>query len=267
MKDTIQIRACVLGCICAFVLPMVAWSQPYVIAMNGNRVDVERIQVRPNGDLVITVGGQPQDIPRNQYKRAVGVQPEGMDQARALIGEQKGAEAKPILTEIMNSSRFQSWDAMAGDLLATIHLNEGNTNQAQQILVTLRQRYGSDLESFFPSIELVDWKTKVAAGETAGLEEELNAIIKEGENRERKGNAHLVRGDLKVRHRNQEAAVLDYLRTVYFYSDFPDIQAEALFKTAKTFAEIGDTSRLRKYSDLLKERYPDSEFASREIGL
>jgi Tfp pilus assembly protein PilF len=61
--------------------------------------------------------------------------------------------------------------------------------------------------------------------------------------------------------------VLDYLRTAYFYSDFPDLQAEALYKTAKTFAEIGDTARLRKYSALLKERYPDSRYASLEIGL
>lgn len=267
MKKPDQVRKYILSTLCACLLPGFAWAQqPYVVAPDGSQVDVERIRVRPDGSLVVTINGQPRDIARDQYARAVGIRPEGIDQARSLMAEQKAEEAKPILTGILNSSRYQSWDAMAGEMLATIHLNEGNPEQAQEILTTLRERYASGLEDFFPAIELVDWKTKVATGETDGLEQELTAIIKEDENRVRKGNAQLVRGDIKVRRKELQSAVLDYLRTVYFYSDFPELQAEALYKSAKTFAEIGDTARLRKYSTLLKERHPESEYASREIG-
>ncbi|MDA3872969.1 MAG: hypothetical protein PF795_03305 [Kiritimatiellae bacterium] len=272
MKKPVQSRKRILGALCACLFPALAWSQQepqqaYVVVPGGNQVAVEQIRVRPDGSLVVTINGQPRDISRDQYIRAVGIRPESIDQARALIGQQNGEQAKPILTEIMNSSRYQSWDAMAGEMLANLHLTEENPDQAKQILTTLRERYGSDLEGFFPAIELVDWKTKVATGETAGLEQELTSIIKEDQNRVRKGNAQLVRGDLKVRRKDLQSAVLDYLRTAYFYSDFPDLQAEALYKTAKTFAEIGDTARLRKYSALLKERYPDSRYASLEIGL
>lgn len=267
MKNPVQVRKYFLSTLCACLLPGFAWSQQaYVVVPDGSQVEVERIRVRPDGSLVVTIGGQPRDITRDQYVRAVGIRPEGITQAQALIAQQNGEQAKPILTEIMNSSRYQSWDAMAGEMLANIHLNDGNPDKAQQILATLRERYGSDLEEFFPAIELVDWKTKVATGETAGLESELDTIIKEDQNRVRKGNAQLVRGDLKVRRKDLQSAVLDYLRTAYFYSDFAELQAEALYKSAKTFAEIGDTARLRKYSTLLKDLYPDSEFASREIG-
>lgn len=271
MKKSVHVRTTILAALSACLLPGFAWAQPdqqaYVVVPGGNQVAVEQIRVRPDGSLVVTVNGQPQELARNQYERAVGIRPEGVTQAQALIGQQNGEQAKPILTEIMNSSRFQSWDAMAGEMLANLYLAEGNPDQAKQILATLRERYGSGLETFFPAIELVDWKTKVATGEAAGLEQELTAIIKEDENRVRKANAQLVRGDMKVRRKDLQSAVLDYLRTSYFYSDFPELQAEALYKTAKTFAEIGDTARLRKYSALLKERYPDSEYASREIGL
>jgi len=264
MKTPTHVKKFLLILFC--LLSAAAWSQPYVVLPDGNRVDVDRILVRPNGDIVVTIDGQPRDITQAQYQRAVGVRPNELDRAESLVAEGNRAEAVPILTGIIASSRYQSWDAMAGVMLMNVHLAKGEPNEANEVLSTLRRRYGDELESFFPAVELAEWRTRVAIGEVEGLEEELSELLRsEDTPRERRVNAQLVRGDLKMRRKAEESAILDYLRAVYFFSDFPEIHAEALFKTATAFAEIGDSARLRRYQQRLKEQHPDSEFATRDI--
>jgi hypothetical protein len=45
-----------------------------------------------------------------------------------------------------------------------------------------------------------------------------------------------------------------------------EVHAEALHKTASTFATLGDAVRARKYSQMLQEAHPESTFASKPIG-
>lgn len=248
------------------LLPAVAWTQPYVIKPGGNRVDVEQIRVRPDMSLVVTIKGQTYDIVRDQYVQAVGVKPEGIEQAQSLINQGKNEEAAAILKAIVQESRMQSWDAFAGEKLAAIQLSAGEPLEAKRTLDNLERRYGGDLISLFPFLEKVQWDVKVKSGETAGLEDELTAVLKGDSNAARKARAVIVRGDVKAARKDYKAAVLDYLRADYFFGYNPELRAEALYKTASMFAKIGDTGRLRKYSTMLKEAYPDSEYNNKEIG-
>lgn len=248
------------------VFPGLLQAQPYVVVPGGNRVDVEQIRVRPDGSLVVTINSQPRDIAKDQYVQAVGVKPDGIDQAQALMNQGKNEEAAAILANIVQESRFQSWDAFAGEKLAAIQLAAGQPLEAKRTLDNLERRYGENMISLFPFLEKVQWDVKVKSGETLGLEDELTAVMKSDSNAERKARALIVRGDVKAARKDYQSAVLDYLRAEYFFGDNPALRAEALYKTASMFAKIGDTGRLRKYSTLLKESYPDSEYASREIG-
>lgn len=248
------------------LLPCLAWSQAYVTVRGGNRVDVEKILVRPDGSLVVTVNGQPQNLSKEQYVQAVGVKPAGIDQAQALINEGKNEEAAVILEEVINSSRFLSWDAFAGEKLASIQLAEDEPLQAKRTLDKLERRYGDEMLTFFPFLEKIQWEVKIESGNIVGLEEELTEIIQSRNDVLRKGRALIVRGDLKASRKDFESAVLDFLRVDYFFGNNRQLRAEALYKTASMFAKIGDTGRLKKYTTLLKETYPDSEYANREIG-
>ncbi|MGA0333434.1 MAG: tetratricopeptide repeat protein [Kiritimatiellia bacterium] len=248
------------------LLPLTVRSQAYIVAPGGNRVDVERILVRPDGSLVVTIQGQPRDVAKDQYLQAVGIKPPEIDQAQELINQGKSEEAAEILKGVVQSSRFQSWDAFAGEKLAAIELKKGNALEAKRIVDSLERRYGDNMTTFFPFLEKVLWDVKIQSGDTAGLEEQLTQIIEGDSPLSRKSRALIARGDVKAGRREFEPALLDYLRANYFYGEIPEVQAEALFKSASMFAKIGDTGRLRKYSALLKEKYPDSEYASQEIG-
>jgi len=255
----------VLVALCVF--PAFVWSQAYVLLPNGNKVQVERIAAKPDGTLVVTVNGKPQELLVGQYTQAVGIKPAEIDQAQALINEGETEEATELLSGVVQNLRFQSWDAFAGEKLATLQLAEGEPLEAKRTVDRLQRRYGDETTILFPFLEKILWNVQVQTGAGAGLEEELTVIMNDDSSSiERKSRALIVRGDIKASRKDYQAAVLDYLRANYFYGENPDVQAEALYKSASMFAKIGDTGRLRKYSSLLKSKYPDSEYANREIG-
>lgn len=240
-------------------------QQAYIIAANGERVNVEKILARPDGALVITINGQPRDLARDQYVQAVGVKPEGFDAVIAELQVGDYDTAAPPVQEIIRESAYQSWDVIAGKALIEAALQEDNMASARRIYDQLSTRYGDDLLAVFPELQISQWQLRIAEGSTSGLEDELTRVLREEERRVTRAQAQIARGDLKRRRKDFSSAVLDYLRAVYFYSDLQDEHAEALYKTAATFAQIGDTGRLRKYQMELKETYPDSRFSAMSI--
>lgn len=241
-------------------------QQPHIVAPNGQRVDVDKILARPNGDLVVTINGQPRDVARGQYLRAVGVKPANFDQAVSNVLSGDYSTGASELRSIMRKSAFQGWDAQAGKVLIEAALANDKTAEASRTYKELTKRYGEDLAKVYPDMEVIVWKLKIVDGKTDGLDTELEKILKEDPSRLRRGMAQIARGDMKYRKRDFPAAVLDYLRGVYFYPDVASVHAEALFKTATTFATIGDTGRMRTYQQMLKDRYPSSPYAMMDLG-
>ncbi|MCH8510522.1 MAG: tetratricopeptide repeat protein [Kiritimatiellae bacterium] len=243
--------------------PLWAQGQPFVELANGQRVPVERILTRPGGDLVVFREGQPTELARDQYIRAVGVRPETLDRANALIGRGDAQEAIPLLEEIVRQSAFQSWDVMAGISLANLQIDAGNPASAQRTVDQLKQRYGENAMELFQQLQQVEWRTRIATRNVSGLEEELTEIVRANEDRGKVAVALLTRGDLKHQRAELRPAILDYLRAVYFHRDNENVHAQALYKAGNTFKELGETANGRKYIDQLKQRYPNSEFAAR----
>jgi tetratricopeptide (TPR) repeat protein len=239
-----------------------------IVQGNPQRVEAQRIAAKPNGDLVIyREGVDPVTLPKGQYVRAVGAKPAEIDQATALMAEGKDEQAAQLLRQAMRKSRYLSWDARAGAMLVDLQLENDDSAAASATLRQLRQTYGDKLLELYPEVQLADWKVRIATGSVAGLQEDLTRAIQNPETpRAKRAMAQMVRGDLKTRREEFRSAVLDYLRTAYFFPDVGEVHAEALYKTATTFARLGDAVRSRKYGEMLKETHPDSTFAAKPIG-
>lgn len=261
-------RSILISLLAGLSIPVLA-QQPFVELSNKQRVPVQRLVTKPQtGALVVYREGQPPtEIQRSAYIRALGVKPPEIDQAVALIAQKENKRAAGLLRTAMGKSKLQSWDVKAGTLLADLLIEEGNSSGASAVLRTLKKDYGDTLLDTFPELKLVEWKVRIATGSVSGLQEELTEILKDADaSRAQKAMAQLVRGDLKRRREEFKAAALDYMRTAYFYPEEADIHAEALYKSADVFAEMGDAVRSTKFANELKARHPDSTFVGKPIG-
>lgn len=247
----------------ALSAPVWVSAQAFVELRDGRRMPVERILARPDGTLAVFRDGQPMDIPRDQYIRAVGIRPPQLDRANELIGGGNASEAVPMLQEILRSSAFQSWDVVAGVMLANIHLENDRGIAAQEVVQQLQRRYGDRTNTLFPQVQQIEWRARIASGRVAGLEEELTQIIRDGRDPGRAGAALLTRGDMKRSRAELRPAILDYLRAVYFFRQDENLHAEALFRTGSTFAELGESANARRFFNELRQRHPNSEFTAR----
>lgn len=247
-------------------------GQAYVEVENQGairRVDVQRIATRTaDGELVLfRENKDPLTVKPGQYRRAVGVKPPELDRAVQQINSGNKQEGAKLLRQAMRKSRFQSWDVRAGLMLMDLLVEMGENAAATSVLNQLRQTYGDEMMELYPGTQLGDWKVRIATGSVAGLQEELTEVIQDAETpRPKKAMAQMVRGDLKIRREEFQSAALDFLRAAYFFPDVKEVHAEALYKTANTFAKLGDAVRSRKYQQRLKKLHPDSTFAGKSIG-
>ena len=245
------------------LVPARVSAQAFVELANNQRVPVERILARPDGSLVVFRDGQPTELQREMYIRAVGVRPESLDQANRMLARGDRDGAIPILEQIISSSAFQSWDVVAGISLANAHIEGHNPSGAQRVLNQLKTRYGDRATEIFPQLQQLEWRTRIANRDTQGLEDELNRIIRDNENREKVAAALISRGDLKHQRAELRPAVLDYMRVVLFHRNQAELHAQALYLTGNTFNELGETANGRRFLNQLREQHPNSEYAAR----
>ena len=259
-----KLRIPLLAALTFGLLPAFVSAQAFVELPNNRRIPVERILSRLDGTLtVFTADGQSSTLTRDQYVRAVGVRPPQLDQANQLIAQGRAADAIAPLNEAIRAAAFQSWDVVAGVTLANLHLENDRAVAAQEVVDSLRRRYGDRTNDLFPQLLQVEWRARIASGRVAGLEEELTQAIRSGRDRNRAAVALLTRGDMKHSRANLREAVLDYLRAAYFFRANEQVHAEALFKAARTFQELGETATARRYFNELREQHPQSEFTAR----
>ncbi|MCC5845726.1 MAG: tetratricopeptide repeat protein [Verrucomicrobia bacterium] len=251
------------GLLLMSLVPSLAHARAFVELVDGQRVPVDRILSRPDGTLAVFRDGQSTDIARDQYIRAVGVQPERMEEATRLVDQGEGAQAVSILNEIFRASSYQTWDVSAGLLLIRVHLADNNVVSARQTLDQLKRRYGDRTFSLFPDLQAKDWSIRIAGGQISGLEDELTDVIRDSDNRALVGRALIARGDLKLARTQLRPAVLDYLRAAHFYRGQEDVHAQALLKAGQVFTQLGETANARRFLTELRTRYPDSTYAAR----
>jgi TolA-binding protein len=238
-----------------------ASAAPYVILQGNQRVDGVSIRVKPDGSIVLTdAAGQQRTLARAQIVRAVADKPAGMDQAIQQVQAGKFDLAIPVLEKIVSDMRFLSWDQQA-----VVPLTQALTAKDPARAVSVFENVLKDNPQLENSpARWTYYSALVAANRVSELEPKLDALIRTGPAADA-ARAQLLRGDLRTRQNQMEAAVLDYLRTVTFYETETALMPEALYKTADTLEKMRD-ARCRDWYKRLVDEFPDSPQAVEARG-
>ncbi len=229
----------------------------------------------PRGDGSITVNSDEGTFTYklSQYTRAVGDRPPEFDAARSARNRSDWAGLKTNAEAAMKKGAFLEWDAHAASVLAEGYIRQKKGLEANQVIQTIVARYLKSMKTEsavwdrFPKLESISWRAQtLQASKHGALEKKLDSVIKGAKNRERAAFAQMVRGDLRLEQKRSKEAVLDYLRTVYFFSEMEEVHPEALYKVGKAFEAMQNTRRATEFFNRLTSEYPDSRYAAEVAG-
>ncbi len=232
-------------------------ERPYVILLDGTRIEGTDIRARSGGEIVLTEPRGTRTFMPGQYERAYAPRPPEFGRAQDMVQNDRYEEAIPILEEIIRELRHLEWDNRAMDLMARARMGMGEYDTAVRTYERLFQQTPRMKEN--PDVLWTYYRAMLGAGQLDRLETEMEEKIKEG-SRADAGRAQIMRGDIKRERGLYEEAVLDYMRTVVFFKAQRDIQPEALFKTAEALERLRD-DRARAMFERVVREYPDSRYA------
>lgn len=248
--------------------------QGTVSTASGRKSGLVKYSPRNKGTYVITqkqASGTTMDveIPAKDVVALEIAEPAGFKQAVALVESGKGTSAIAALEKIVEDYAHMRWDLVAGGYLAKAYMGANNAAKALEVCSKIVE---SDPDSGFKGdLAPVYWSALLENNRKATLDQMLAKAASAGD-RFTSASAFIVRGDaiLKDGAESAEAAkkalVDGYLRVVLMYNDGevgPRVRPEALYKAAKCFEKIGQTSRASDLRSELKGRYGSSPWAAR----
>jgi len=176
-------------------------------------------------------------------------------------------QAKQLLEKVVRSNSFLRWDGIAAEWLLKTYNAAGESASGNRIVEQIEKRYGGSTYERFPGLERAKLETMTKTKSKWGeVETQLNEIINTSKSRDRAAYAQMTRGDLRLEQSKPKDAVVDYLRTVYFFEAQEDVHPEAIYKTAKAFEAMQDTKRAKDFYDRLVADYPDHPLAQQVAG-
>ena len=195
--------------------------------------------------------------------------PAGYEEAVDQVNKGKPSAAIPVLEKIVKDYKRLQWDKTAGRYLAQAYLDSGKADAAEKtcsdiISIDATAAYKGDLAPAY-------WSALLALGKTSKLESSLDKAFKVGD-RFSSGAALLMRGDMIIKDGNEnvdacrKALVDAYLRVVFLYREerlADRLQPEALYKAARCFEKLGQSSRAEQMRSELKRSYATSPWASK----
>jgi outer membrane protein assembly factor BamD (BamD/ComL family) len=231
----------------------------YVLLTDGRRVDGTEIRARANGDVVLKTERGDLTFTKGQYREAWADRPAVMDSARQAL---ERGQYDAVIEEIANvpsEFRFLSWDVEALRMIGMAELGKGDAAAALASFEELFERAPHRQRD--SEIKWSYYQAMLGAGELGDLERELDGLIRDG-SRDDAARAQVMRGDLKRQRNLDEAALLDYLRTVVLFKKERAVQAEAHFKAAEVLDARRD-NRARGLYETVVQEYPESPYAAR----
>jgi tetratricopeptide (TPR) repeat protein len=235
-------------------MPAAVANAAYLILKgSGKRVEGSGLRRNAQGHYVIETGVGMQTFDAAQVERAEADPPPEWNQAMGMARTDP-ARAMQQFEQIAVRYRGLGWDDQAHGRLAQLAMRGEDYDTAirafQGMTTAMRESDG-----FRPAY----WKALFEAGRVDRLETELTAAIRSGD-RIPSARAHLLRGDIRMKRRQLQPAVMDYLRVVILYQAVQEVQAEALYKAGTALRELRDP-RADQQFDELKRKYPSSEWA------
>ena len=241
-----------------------AWSAPYVVMPDGNRVAGSAIRALANGDINLTTDMGIRTFPKGSYAKAVADKPAEYDQAAAALTAKKYDDAAKLLAGIVASHRFLEWDVQAAKLLPQALLGKGDAEGAVQAYERLYLLAPAEKQT--PDVAWGHRRALMAAKQYAALARQLDAVAAAGP-RSEAARAQTMRGDVQLAQNNVELAALDYLRTAILFQDVKDpaIQGEAHFKAAAALEQLRDPRAKDLYKKVVSD-YGASPYAAQAQG-
>lgn len=187
-----------------------------------------------------------------------------MDEPAALAGLRKQieegqfAEAIPGLRSLINEYRFLGWDNRIRRDLARAQVGAEQHDDAVKTLEELFANQPAARSE--PVVQNTYLHALKGAGEREKLLPLLDEVIRDG-GRASTALAQMMRGNMLLESGEVERALHDFLRTATLFRSVRELQPEALYRTAACFEQLGYTEQAQHYYGLLKDQYPDSEFA------
>jgi len=188
--------------------------------------------------------------------------PANFDQLMTQVRGATPDTAIPGLTQIVTNYKMLEWDANAANVIATIH------NKARRWEETIKlgdkvtdENPGAASTSILAPLY---WTAMLRAGSGKNINKISGWIDTAVATAPRPVAAAAlnVRGDmLKAAKKPKEALAEGYLRAALMYTNERDANAEALYKAAETFDEIGQTSYAEKMRDRLFSYHRSSTWA------
>lgn len=218
---------------------------------------------------VVTNGGIELQVKATDVDSLDIAKPAGYDEAVEKVDKGNAGSAIAVLDKIVKDYKRLQWDKTAGAYLARAYLD---TDKPEEALKTCQDIISGDATAAYKGdLAPAYWSALLALGKTSQLEGALDKAFKTGD-RVSSGAALLLRGDmiLKDGNENQESlrkALIDgYLRVVLLYKEdavAARIRPEALYKAARCFEKLHQSSRADALRTELKRSYATSPWASK----
>jgi len=191
--------------------------------------------------------------------------PRALTEAERQVRDGNPGAAIPALRKIATDYLMLTWDKPATRLLADALLKSGDHEEAIRVCETIIR--ADDTAAFVGDVAPIYWQALLKAGRTSRVEDLMVRAIKSGD-RTASASALLMRGDLILATGdtadNARKALKDgYLRVVALYDRERSVRPEALYKAARSFEKIGQTTRADHYRSELKRDFAGTEWASK----
>jgi len=189
--------------------------------------------------------------------------PKELDAAIANVQQGNAAAAVPLLEKIASDYLMLQWDGVATRLLADAYVKAGEPEKA--IHVCEKVIASNPEAAYLGEMAPAYWQALIKANRTSKVEDLMTKAIKSG-NREASAFALIARGDLilasgETNEISKKALRDGFLRVVTLYKSEKAAQPEALYKAAKCFEKLGQSSRADQMRTTLKSEYGTSEWA------
>jgi len=192
--------------------------------------------------------------------------PKELDAAIASIQSGNAGAAVPVLEKLSSEYLMLQWDTVATRYLAEAHVKAGNADQALKVCekVIAANPDAAYLGEMAPAY----WQALLKLDRTSKVEDLMAKAIKSGD-RAASAQALIMRGDVILAagdtNDNAKKALRDgYLRVVTLYKSEKAAQPEALYKAAKCFDKLGQSSRADQMRTTLKSDFGSSEWARKQ---
>lgn len=237
----------------------------FIVTKKGKKVQTTSIVADDAGNLTFSKGKVKSKVKRSDYKYAW--LPKSSTVLRKIDkAAKKGASQKvaDLYLKYANKYKFVGWDIYCKYKAAECLDKIDQTDKAIAVLEPIKgTKVRNPLKKpHYQRAMAVLAKLYTKKGENDKAAELIPELIK-AKDGEIAGRALVVQGDMLSGQGKDKDAVLSYLQTVLLFPKTNGSRAEALYKTVITMNKMKDSGRAKKFIEMLKTDYPNSEFSKK----